>query len=428
MSVSVFAHGFGDPADLGLPLPLLLALAGGAIVGFAGLLSSSARSDQHVRAAGRFRPFPPVVTRIADAPVTRTGLRVLTLLLLAALVALGLLGVDRADVNPVPRLVFVIFWGGLVPASLIFGPVWRVMNPLRGISAALARLTGDPREQTVRPLPEGLGLWPAAVGLFAFSWMERVGDDRPSSVLLFVVLYAIAQIGAALIYGQKWYARGDAFELYSQLLGRVAPVGRDAQGRLGVRSPLPAITGGTHPPGLLAALAVLIGANVFESVTESAWWMRRVFTLRGAAEPLMATVLLVLCVVVVAGLIRVGSQRPFLLPVFVPLVAAYAASHHALPLLIDGQTVLAQLSDPLGRGDDLLGMTGQGAIIFLPAAAGAALQLLAVVGYHLIAVAAAHRAALARFDLRGARAVQFPARAVLTISVVCAIALRTAGS
>ena len=33
--------------------------------------------------------------------------------------------------NPVFGFVFVWMWVGLVPLSLIMGPVWRVVNPLR---------------------------------------------------------------------------------------------------------------------------------------------------------------------------------------------------------------------------------------------------------------------------------------------------------
>jgi hypothetical protein len=38
---------------------------------------------------------------------------------------------------------------------------------------------------------------------------------------------------AALLVGHRWFGRGDGFEMYSALLGAMAPIGRRSHGRAG---------------------------------------------------------------------------------------------------------------------------------------------------------------------------------------------------
>ena len=135
--------------------------------------------------------------------------------------------------------MYVWFWVGLVPASLLLGPVWRLLNPLRTISAGLAWLAGDPGQAHARPLPPSLGYWPAAISLVVFAWLELVYPyrDEPYTLLVFILLYAWAQLVAAFRYGQAWYARGDGFEVYSTLVASLCPIGRRTDGRLDCATP-----------------------------------------------------------------------------------------------------------------------------------------------------------------------------------------------
>src|SRR5262249_42275033 len=81
---------------------------------------------------------------------------------------LGFAGPDTAD-NPTAGVVFVVFWIGLLPLSLALGPVWRWLNPLRTLHLlACAVVRRDPRRGIAR-LPRGVGYWPAAGGLLAFT-------------------------------------------------------------------------------------------------------------------------------------------------------------------------------------------------------------------------------------------------------------------
>ncbi len=57
----------------------------------------------------------------------------------------------------------------------------------------------------------------------------------------------------------------DPFEVYSTLVGRLAPVGRRGDGVLVWRSPLAGLDGVRVEPGLVAVLSVLFGSTAFDS-------------------------------------------------------------------------------------------------------------------------------------------------------------------
>ncbi|MEU4231408.1 hypothetical protein AB0F17_44545 [Nonomuraea sp. NPDC026600] len=235
----VLAHGVGGRSDL--PIPVFYAYAGAfaaLVVSFLALGLLWADSRFRGDRAGRVIPL-----RLPARP-----LRVLTSLTVAY--TLGWLVAGPANGNAGPYLVYVLFWVGLVPASLLFGPVWRLLNPFR-------LLPDRPR----RPLPLRIGYWPAAAGLLAFTWMELVAPEpaAPATLLVFCLLYGTAQLAGTLVYGHAWLSRGDPFEVYSTLIGRLSPLGRRADGQLvGL---LAAIAGVAVLYGLCLGLAGLIGGT-----------------------------------------------------------------------------------------------------------------------------------------------------------------------
>ncbi|MFC7107145.1 hypothetical protein ACFQQB_46090 [Nonomuraea rubra] len=185
VAAGVLAHGVGERADL--PIPIFYAYAGAfaaLVVSFLalGLLWADSRFRGDLagrpitlrlpglarRHAGPAPPgdpaAPPESRRLARPARVRLAARVLTLL--AAAYTLGWLVLGPEVENAGPYLVYVLFWVGLVPASLLLGPVWRVLNPFR-------LLPDRPR----RPYPSGLGYRPAAAGLLAFTWMELVAPE-----------------------------------------------------------------------------------------------------------------------------------------------------------------------------------------------------------------------------------------------------------
>ena len=107
--------------------------------------------EPRVHGAQAGRPLPSWLATTLDHEVFRWILRLIgiagtTLIALAAWV-----GPDDA-LNPTAGTVYVLFWVGLLAvASLIFGPVWRMLNPLRTLHLMFCAAIGrDPRQSLVR--------------------------------------------------------------------------------------------------------------------------------------------------------------------------------------------------------------------------------------------------------------------------------------
>jgi hypothetical protein len=153
------------------------------------------------------------------APQLTLALRSFSLMLFALDLGVAFAGPGRSESNLAPYALYAIFWVGLVPASLIFGPVWRRLNPLRLLHSGLCRLTRTDPDTGLRQLPAQAGLWPAAGVLALFVWVELVFPYRAVPVLvgLFILLYAVLTVFLAMLFGRKWFSAGDAFEFTARL-------------------------------------------------------------------------------------------------------------------------------------------------------------------------------------------------------------------
>jgi hypothetical protein len=158
---SLLAHGIGGRQDLPVSFSLVLVGAVVALVVSFGALAWLWR-ESRLRGDAAGRPLPLAVQRFLDSPGFRWALRVVGLLLTGFVAFAALFGPDLAT-NPAATWVYVLFWVGLVPASLLFGPVWRQLNPIRTVHRGVARVLKIPARRGVFPYPRGLGYWPAGV-------------------------------------------------------------------------------------------------------------------------------------------------------------------------------------------------------------------------------------------------------------------------
>ena len=144
----------------------------------------------------------------------------------AYVVMAATLGKDDA-LNPTAGAVYVLFWVGVPLLSMLLGPVWRLLNPLRGLHcAAVARCCAPRRSTALARYPRRLGYWPAALSLLAFVWLELVAPDNTTLRVLrtFFAVYARVHLLGATYFGSRWFARADGFEVFSTLAGRLSPL------------------------------------------------------------------------------------------------------------------------------------------------------------------------------------------------------------
>lgn len=408
----VLAHGVGTRTDL--PIPAWLALYGSALVVLLSFLAVLALWKTPRLAGGDGGwPLPGPVQSALDRPGLRTAGQTVALLLAGLVVAVALVGPRASNLNLAPYALYVTFWVGLVPASLLLGPVWRVLTPLRLLHRGLAGLPGL-RGITGRRdgRPAGrlgrLGYWPAAVGLTVFVWLELVYPERaePGVIAVFLLGYALVQLAGALRCGPGWFDRCDAFEVYSSLLATLSPLGRRPDGRLALRNPLTGAATLPAAPGLAAVVVVLLGSTAFDGLSRTSFWLSG----PGAANDTTSGTLGLAAMIAVVGVLyalgtaltgRLSGRPAAAQPgayahSVIPIAAGYAVAHYFSLLLLDGQTTWILASNPFGGdGVDLFGTYGRAVDYTVVSTAVIALvQVGAVVLGHALGVLLAHDRAL----------------------------------
>jgi hypothetical protein len=424
---SVLAHGVGTRADL--PIPVNLAIAAGGLAVLVSFIALGALwPDARLRGGRAGRPLPPVVQSVADSRVTTAVLRVVALALAVLVVAVAFTGPEDIPANLAPWAFYIQFWVGLVVASLLLGPVWARVNPLRSIHWVMSKAAGE--APGAGSLPR-LGYWPAVVSLLSFVFLELAfpGRSRPVVVGMYLVVYAIAQLAAALWYGEGWFARGDGFEVYSTLMGRLSPFGRRDDGVLVVRNPLDGAAGLREERGLAAVVVVLVGSTAFDGVTRTTWWQNGPGVAGDAAtQPQLIglTLMLLLVAVLYVGATTLAGRTGGIedgpaqyAHSVIPIAAGYAIAHYFSLLMLDGQLTYILASDPFERGWNLFGTAGNAVDYTAVSPRTISLvQVAAIVGGHILGVVLAHDRAvrLAGPSHRAqARVTQYPLLAVMVV-------------
>ncbi|MFC4592297.1 hypothetical protein [Sphaerisporangium corydalis] len=344
-------------------------------------------------------------------------------LVAAAYFCLGLIfGPDQVE-NPTAGVVYVLFWVGLLPLSLLFGPVWRTLNPLRTVHLLACMALRRDAETGLRPLPPGLGYWPAAAGILSFVWLELVAPERTTLpvITVWLVAYVVIMMAGAVVFGSRWFDKGDAFEAYSDLAGRLSPLVRRRDGVVAWRNSLDGMAGLRPAPGLTVLVVVLLGSTMYDSLSNAPVWVRFVQESPVPAPVMGTTGLLTVIGVVLAAYLgattlagRWGAAEPGTTPgelahAVVPIAVGYMVAHYYTLLLLEGQRTVSLLSDPLVIGANWLGTAGWKVSAAGTTPAGIAmLQVTVIVIGHLVGTVLAHDRALVLFPRRTAVVGQIP--------------------
>ena len=401
------AHGIGGAKDLPVSPELAIAGAVAALTVSFTVLAVAWRQPRYDEATSG-RPAPVWLARLVDSTGFRVALRVLGVVVFAYAGVAAVLGKDLLT-NPVFGMFYVWWWVGLVPLSLLLGPVWKAISPVRSINLAFARLSGSDPDHGLYDYPARLGYWPAAVGLFAFVWLELVYpySTQLGPVRLWGAVYVAVMLLGGALFGSTFYSRADPFEVYSSLVAKLSVWGRRGD-LLVVRSPLANLDTVPVRPGLVAVVAVLFGSTAFDSFKDSTPWVKFVQGTDVSTNLLNNLALLAFCVTV--GLVFAGScvltgvvddvRRGDLPNQFahsvVPIIVGYVVAHYLTYLVEVGQQTLIQASDPLGNGSNLLGTADWSVNYWLSyhPTLLATTKVVAVVLGHVVAVVAAHDRAM----------------------------------
>ena len=433
--VLLIAHGLVVRSDLPIPEWLFgWAAAMVLVVSFVGL--AVLWPDPKLQEEG-WRPLPDGFGWVITSRPVEIVCGAFGVFLLGLVVYSGLEGTQSSTANFAPTFVYVIFWVGLVPASVLLGDVFRAFNPWRAVGRGVAWVARTAARGPIpAPLeyPDRLGRWPAVAGIFAFATMELVvsNGSKPENVAIATLVYSALTFVAMALYGvEAWIDRGEAYSVYFNLFSRLSVFERRGHA-IGLRKPLSGLPSLDPLPGTVALVAVMIGSVTFDGAAEAPLWtsiaphLSDFFHSIGVApeHALEAAffVGLVAAILIIYGFYWLGilgaqsvgggftSRRlaGSFVHTLVPIALAYVSAHYLTLLLIQGQSVVflgpypklgVLASDPLGNGANIFG-TASHAINFNVISSNETwyCQVAFVVAGHVAALTLAHDRALAMYD------------------------------
>jgi hypothetical protein len=414
----VLAHGLGGSSDL--PVPYAYSVIGAAwALTFTFALVAFAWRRPRFDPLKPGHPLPAALTALVDSRLTRGALAAAALAFTVWVVVAGLCG-PQTQANALLGVFYVLLWVGLAAVSLLFGPVWRVISPVRTVYLLLQRISPARLARPRLSYPEMWGYRPAALGLFAFVWME-LASPNPASlpwVKCWLLVYAVVLLGGAWLCGQRWFARVDPFGVYSMAVSRLSPFRRNQEtGRIVIGNPFDHLLSLPIRPGVVAVLAVLLGSTAFDSFSSSVTWRNFADRLAKAVGDLPVTVSLsalrtiglLIFIAVVATTFSLAAcatggidrEQRRALPgqmahSLIPIVVGYIFAHYLSYLVERGQQAVFALADPFGRGWNPLGLAHLHVayVLSLHPTVLAVIKVSCVVTGHIVAVIAAHDKAL----------------------------------
>lgn len=422
----LLAHGLTGRQDV--PIPTWLFLWGATVVLIVSFVALATLWPKPRLQGDSWRPLPDGFSRVvASTPVALLCGAIGVFLLGLTLVA-GFRGDENTNDNFAPTFVYITFWLGLLPLSLLFGDVFRAFNPWRAVGRAVSWIA---RTASGGPLPapfeypRRLGRWPAVVGIVAFGWLELAanGGDQPRTVAMAALVYSVATwVGMALYGVDAWTNRGEAFSVYFNLISRIAVFERRGD-RIGVRRLLSGLAHWAPAPGSVVFVCALIGIVTFDGFSSGPTFNGWIPTFQDGLESLgldavnalelMFGLGMLVTIAVVVGFYALGAWGAKsvgggftvrqLASAFAhslaPIALVYALAHYVSFFAFQGQDIIRLVSDPLGDGTDYFG-TADRKIDFTVISTTFIwyFQVGAVVLGHVCALVLAHDRAIALYD------------------------------
>jgi len=320
---------------------------------------------------------------------------------LPLVVVVGVIGPDTPAANLLTLSVWVVFWAGYTATTYAVGNTWPALNPWRTL-ASLSPVDS-------RPLPERVGSWPSVVGLLAlvaFEVLSPVAAD-PRLLAAAVVGYSLVTVAGAVAFGDAWFERVDPVARTFALYGRFAPIRRTKSGLdVGLPGAGLARESTVYDPDDVAFVVAIVWVTTFDGLVSTVAWERATaaVTAVGVSTPTVALVGLLGgfgCFLGGYWLAARAVRRTaptyvttrylagWFAPALVPIAAGYHFAHFVGYLTGFAPTIAAVAVAPLAPPSSL-------AVLSPPGWFGV-VQLLAIVGGHVLAVWVAHARAFHLF-------------------------------
>lgn len=450
------AHFFG--VLYSLPIPFWMYAYGAA----AALVVSFILVGYFVNAGsmqGNFRSRVLTDGPIAKAvrhPALLAWLRMLSVFGLFLTIATGLIG----SASPYDSFTMTLFWIafvlGFTYLCALLGDVYAVINPWRALYLSLARCVPRSLDPPYK-YPARLGYWPALALYILFIWVELFGHAGPRALALSLLAYTAITLGGCFFFGVRdWIRYGEFLSVFLRLIGKMSPFefGHGPGGIRCLRVGRPFMSLVTKEPchaSLVVFVLAMLSSTAFDGAHETLPWVSlfwkgiypllqpAVITL--SAQPYAAAsnlyyawqwlmlplspfiyygvylLFIVLTKLAAKSDLSVGELGGRFALTMIPIAFVYNVTHYYTLLITQGPNLLTQISDPFGKGWNLLGTAEWNVPPIIPSAGFVwHSQVWLILAGHIVSVYLAHLQALQLFaSTRQATASQLPMLLLMVI-------------
>jgi hypothetical protein len=377
LASGVHLHFFGPRYTLPISLALYLYAAAGVVIIAFALVAMFAGARVGAEALHFPRRRVAFLLPLARSPLPPLVGATVGVLALFTVVIAGLLGSTNPTRNPAEYLIWIYFWVATVIASGLVGNLWLLLNPWAAMYDAVNTFV------RLRPrwkLPE-VGVWPALVAYFLFACLELTSGmaNQPSLVALAALAYTALTLSGMAVFGRDdWLAHCEMFTVFFDLVGRFGPIEaeRDGDGYI-VAVYLRPWGVGLLKPGprgwdRVLFVIMMLSTLAFDAIIATPTWQDFVIQLEPIWLPmgpfgfffartlglvLITTSFFLVFVAFMEGVIFLGIRKVD--PVttasafaftLVPIALVYNAAHNYGAVLVQSQSLIPLLNDPLGKG------------------------------------------------------------------------------
>lgn len=407
------AHAFGQKYTL--PIPAWMYVYGGGatiIISFL-LIGYFTTEDRHQKIESTINLSKKQPFKVLISKGFIRILKTISLVLFALTILAGLFGIQRASDNFAPTFFWIVFLLGFTYLVAIVGNIWSVVNPWKLITTWVMDF------KPTYAYPSRLGYWPALIFYFFLIWLELLSGGagvRPVRLGIYLLIYVIISLVGAMLYGvSNWFRYGDFFSVYFKLIGKVSPF-EYRDGQLHLRWPfIGLLKGQAESFTLLLFIVFTLASTAFDGFRETVkgglvslslsflptYQARQIIILIGATLIFLAVYLIAVALIKVLVKTELSVTQLALKFAYslVPIALAYNVAHYFTLLLVQGQSFITQISDPLNRGWNLLGTAGyETDVAIIGAKEIWYTQIIVILIGHIAAVYIAHVVALRIFN------------------------------
>lgn len=337
------------------------------------------------------------------------------------LISAGWFGSDDPLTNPIGPVMWSWFWIGMVFLHLIFGNLWKLINPFSAAGQLLEKLLPRVREREFAPWPEYLQYWPAIALLLLLTWFENVSLSPydPKTLCQAMVAYLLLNLVAMWRYGRdQWLQYGEVFSVYFRMISWLAPLDWEITKdriRIALRWPYTGLLKvGELSVSETVFVLVALACVTFDGASHTYWWLslwhinplefggrstvywQNTFGLFVASGFLLFLYFLTTLVFNNLSAENSRAQAFRALAVsLVPIAFGYHLAHYLPAFTLESQYAWRAVSDPYALGWDLFGTVNYPIIAsvrsdFESIATIWTIQMTAIIVSHVISVLIAH--------------------------------------